>query len=214
MEHFDAATQRFAKAAGAHRQDHELLNIDVVVRVGAAVDDVHHGHRQARVGSAVEFGQMAKERLGPGGSGGFGVGQRNGKDGVGAETAFLRRAVEFDHGVVHGLLLRRIETAQRLRDGRLDVGHRALHAPSAVARRAAVAQFHRLPGSGGRAGWRQRQAALAGVQEHFGLDGWIAAGIQCLAGHDGSYRAHGAAASRKRCRFTSASMATSSSSNS
>ena len=38
---------RFPEALGAHRHNHELLEVDGVVRVFAAVDDVHHGNRQA-----------------------------------------------------------------------------------------------------------------------------------------------------------------------
>ena len=36
---------RLAQAAGTDRQDHEFLQVDAVVGVHAAVDDVHHGHR-------------------------------------------------------------------------------------------------------------------------------------------------------------------------
>ena len=43
----------FRPALGAHRHDHEFLEIDLVVRVLAAVDDVRHRHRQlAGVGAA------------------------------------------------------------------------------------------------------------------------------------------------------------------
>ena len=45
VEHFSAHADGFGERRGADRHDHELLNVDWVVRVRAAVDDVHHRHR-------------------------------------------------------------------------------------------------------------------------------------------------------------------------
>ena len=44
MKDLGTAAQRLGKRRQAHRQNHELLHVHAVVRVGAAVDDVHHGH--------------------------------------------------------------------------------------------------------------------------------------------------------------------------
>ena len=61
--------------------DHEFLEVDGGVGVGAAVDDVGHGHRQ-------DFGvgptEVLEEGLAEGCGGGFGVGQGDCEDGVGA----------------------------------------------------------------------------------------------------------------------------------
>ena len=46
VEDLDARAQRFGEARQADRQDHEFLQVDVVVGMRAAVDDVHHRHRQ------------------------------------------------------------------------------------------------------------------------------------------------------------------------
>ena len=35
-----------AKRGGADRHDHEFLEVDRIVGMGAAVEDVHHRHRQ------------------------------------------------------------------------------------------------------------------------------------------------------------------------
>ena len=40
--------QRFGEGRAAERHDHELLEVDAAVGVGAAVQDVHHRHRQHR----------------------------------------------------------------------------------------------------------------------------------------------------------------------
>ncbi len=78
----DAPAQALAEGGGADRHDHELLEVDVVVGVLAAVQDVHHRHRQdVGVGSAdvaVE-GQLDVAR------GGLGHGQGDAEDGVGPE---------------------------------------------------------------------------------------------------------------------------------
>jgi len=54
VEHLYAAAQRFTERSWAHRLDHELLDVDVVVRMRTAVDDVHHRHRKAHVGWTIE----------------------------------------------------------------------------------------------------------------------------------------------------------------
>ena len=46
MEDLAPAPQGVAERCEAQRHDHEFLNIDGIVRVLAAVDDVHHGRRQ------------------------------------------------------------------------------------------------------------------------------------------------------------------------
>ena len=46
MENFRAHANRVATGIGAHRHDHEFLNIDGIVGMFAAVDDVHHRRRQ------------------------------------------------------------------------------------------------------------------------------------------------------------------------
>lgn len=50
VEDLHTATQRLVELIGTDRLDHELLNIDVVIGVLAAVQDVHHRHRHAVAG--------------------------------------------------------------------------------------------------------------------------------------------------------------------
>ena len=48
-----AHAQTFGKDLGSSRDDHELLRIQVIVGVGASIQNVHHGDRKdARVGAA------------------------------------------------------------------------------------------------------------------------------------------------------------------
>jgi len=48
MENFRAIAQGFASVRAPTGEDHELLDIETVVGVRSAVDDVHHRHRQER----------------------------------------------------------------------------------------------------------------------------------------------------------------------
>ncbi len=63
----------------------------------AAIDDVHHRHRQdARRGAA----DIAEQRLGGEIRGGLGGGKRHAEDGVGAKAGLVVGAVQFDHRLV------------------------------------------------------------------------------------------------------------------
>ncbi len=46
MVNFHVHAKAFAEALRSYRHDHEFLDVNVVVRMGAAVEDVHHGNRQ------------------------------------------------------------------------------------------------------------------------------------------------------------------------
>src|SRR6266850_4344958 len=46
MKYLRANTQALAKTIRANWHNHELLEVDVIVGVRSAVDDVHHRHRQ------------------------------------------------------------------------------------------------------------------------------------------------------------------------
>jgi hypothetical protein len=81
-----APAQRLGERGGADRHDHELLEVDVVVGVLAAVEHVHHRHRQhVGVGAADVAVQRQAELVG----GGLGHGERDAEDGVGAEPDLL-----------------------------------------------------------------------------------------------------------------------------
>ena len=158
----DAPAQRLAEARRADRHDHELLEVDVVVGVHAAVQDVHHRHRQhVGVGPA----DVAVERQLQLGRRGPGHGQRHAEDGVGAEAGLVVGAVEVDQ---RGSSRRwssasKPSTASAISPFTLSTASQ--HALAAVAV-AAVAQLDRLVLAGRRArrhdgptAWRRSRAA-------------------------------------------------------
>ena len=82
--------QRLEDRPGADRDDDELLEVEVVGGVLAAVDQVDQRHREHVAVAA----QMAEQR-GPGGvGGGSGRGERDAEQGVGAEPSLVRGAVD------------------------------------------------------------------------------------------------------------------------
>ena len=91
-----------ANVGRADRRDHELLDVDVAVGVGAAVEDVHHRHGQQVRGRAAD---VAEQRQAGRVGGRPGDGERDAEDRVGAEAGLVRRAVEVDQLLVDQPLL-------------------------------------------------------------------------------------------------------------
>ena len=173
-DHADALGERL----GADGHDHEFLEVDLVVGVLAAVDDVGHRDGQdAGVGAA----DVAVERQAVGRGGRLGGGQADAQDRVGAELALVRRAVGRDQRAVEPDLVGRVAAHGDLGQRRVDVGDGLGHALAEVARLVAVAQLDRLvdprAGPGGDRGPAQRAVG----QDHIHLDGRVAAAVEDLA---------------------------------
>jgi hypothetical protein len=134
--------------AGGDRLDHELLDVDRVVGVLAAVQDVHHRHRQ---GAGVDAADIAIQRQAQILGRRLGDRERHAEDGVGAEARLVRRAVQVDHDVVDADLLGGVHPADGIENLAFHVGYRLPHALAAVAFLVAVPQLNRLMRAGGSA---------------------------------------------------------------
>ncbi len=145
VEDLGAAAQRLAEARQARRHDHEFLDVEAVVGVRAAIDDVHHRHRQD---DGVVAAEVAVQRQLLALGGGTRVGERHGEDRVRAEARLVVGAVDLAHAAVDPRLVRRVAADQRVAQHAVDVLHRVQHALAEVARGVAVAQFHGLARSG------------------------------------------------------------------
>ena len=141
MEHLHAHAQGLRKTAGAEGHDHELLHVDGIIRVRAAVQDVHHRNRQS---AGVDAAQIAIQR------GALRRGRRaryrhrRRQHRVRAQIALVGRAVEIDHDPVDLRLQGGIVPGQRLFDGPVDVGDGFGDAFALIAILIAIAQFHGL----------------------------------------------------------------------
>ena len=171
-------TQALGKARGAHRHDHELLEVHVVVGMHAAVEDVHHGRgQQVGVDAAQVLVQRQARRLGSG----AGDGQRHAQDGVGAEFGLVGGTVRGDQRGIDGALIEGIEAHDGVGALVVDVLDGLRDALAQIAALVAIAQLARLKGSG-RSARRHHRATEAAVLEHdLDLDGRVAAAVEHLA---------------------------------
>ena len=188
VEDLHAVPQGFAEARGADRQDHELLQIDVVVGVRAAVHDVHHRDREPRRAVARE---MAVERRAGVLRGGMRRGKRHRQQGVGAEPRLGRRPVRLDHRAVDPPLVGRVGADEQLAQLAIDVANCAGHALAAVALWVLVPQLHRLARARRRARRHRGEAAHAARKRHRRGDGRVAARIEDLVTTHVLDRPHG-----------------------
>ncbi|MPM30051.1 hypothetical protein SDC9_76593 [bioreactor metagenome] len=183
-----APLEGLPEGGGADRGDHELLDVHVGVGVGATVEDVHHRHgkdvgrRTADVAVERQVGRLC---------GGVGDGQRDAEDGVGAQLALVRGAVEFEHGLVEEALLGGLEAQQLGGDLLDDVLDGLQDALAAVARIVAVTQLDGLELPGRSAGRDVGAALGVVVEDDLDLDSRVAARVENLAGVDEFDACHG-----------------------
>ena len=158
-----------AKRRRADRQDHEFLEVDRVVGMRAAIDDVHHRHRQDM---RLDAADIAVERQAGGIRRRLGDGERHAEDGVGAEPApcsACRRARSSSRRSRPGLRRRCRSMASKISPLTLST---ALSTPlPQIARLVAVAQFDRLMGAGRGARGHGGAADRAVLEDDIDLDG-------------------------------------------
>ena len=180
VEDFRSPPPRVAQRRRADRHDHEFLEIDRIVGVGAAIDDVHHRHRQ---NMRIRAADISIERQARRGRGGLRHGERNTEDRIGTDASLVRRSVELDHGVIDGDLVLGFHAADRFEQFAVDRLHRALDALAQITL-TAVAQFDRFMCAGRRAGRDSSAAHRAVFQKDVDLDGGVAAAVKDFAADD------------------------------
>jgi hypothetical protein len=160
--------------SSADRHDHEFLEVDRVVGMGATIDDVHHRHRQQPgVGTADIAVERQAARLGSG----AGCRERDAENGVGAELALVGGAIERDHGLVERDLALCIHAANVVAQRAVDRGHGLLDALAHVTA-TTIAQFNGLMGSGRGTRWHHRAAHGSIFEMHVDFHGGVAAAVE------------------------------------
>ena len=185
MEDLNAHAERFGKLFRAVGRDHELLHVDGVVGVRAAVDDVHHRDGQRGSGGAAEVAVERRTLRNRGGARGR---HGNGEDGIRAEPSFVARAVQRDHDAVDFGLVRGILAVQRSGDLAIDVAGRLQRAFAEVTRLVAVPQFHRFVLAGGCSGRHSRPSHTSVGEVNVRFDRRVAPRIENLSSNDFYYR--------------------------
>ena len=176
VEDLGAGAQRLGEAGRADRDHHELLEVDLVVRVRAAVQHVHHRDREHVRRLAAE---VAPQRLSGLGGRRLRAGQGHPQDRVGPQAALVRGAVEVEHRAIDRRLVCGVEAAHGFGQLAVDVGDclgDSLAAPVV----SAVAQLDGLELARRRARRHRRAARGARLEHHVDLDGGIAAAVDDL----------------------------------
>ena len=182
MEDLGSGAERLAKGPESRRHEHEFLDVERVVRVRAAVHDVHHRDGQRHGAGAA---QVAEERERAGVRRGAADGHRDAEDRVRAEIRLRLGAVEVDHEAVDLGLLARVHPENLGRDRLVHVLDGRKDALAAEALLVAVAQLQGLARAGGRAGRHPRAPRRAALEQTLDFDGRVTAGIEDFTGVNG-----------------------------
>ena len=174
MEDFRAHTNGISARRRSHRHNHEFLNIDRVIGMGAAVDDIHHRHRKCVGECAADI--TVKRQTGVFGSR-FRNGQTHAKNSVGSKTGFVRRSVQINHRLVDQQLIVGIKTGQRFKNFGINGFNGFRHALTEIAALVTIAQLHGLVHTGRSAGRHGGPAKSAGFQNYIDLNGRVATGV-------------------------------------
>ncbi len=145
MEDFGRHAQGFAKAVGPDWHDHEFLNVDIVIGMGTAVNNIKH--RQGQLASVGATNILVKGQANLF-SGGSGTGQGHAEQGVCAQVAFGFSAVQTEQFLVDADLVGDCPADQRFGNNLIDVGDGFFDAFAKIAGRIAVAQFQGFPFTG------------------------------------------------------------------
>ena len=173
--HTDA--QGLGERIRARGNEHELLEVERVLRVRAAVDHVHHRHRED-VGARTADPAEQRHPCVRGSS--LRGGERDAQDRIRTETRLVLGSVELDQRLVESALIVRVQPADGSGDLRLDVPDRPQHALAAIDPLVPVAQLDRLEPSRRGAGRHRSPAQSARVEHDVDLDRRIAAGVENL----------------------------------
>ena len=155
--------------------------------MGAAVDNVHHRHRQKPCLGAADVAIQRQFRfLGRG----LGDRQADPEDGVGTKATLVGSPVQIDHGLIDLYLVDSLHTGDGVKDLAVDGSNGLGNTLSSIAAHVAVAQFNGFVNTGGSARRHGGPSPGAGFQGHIDLYRGIATAIQDLARgnvNDGSH---------------------------
>ena len=102
MEGFGSHAQCFGKRLRSYRQDHEFLDIHVVISMCSAVEDIHHRYRQHL---GIDTAKIIVERQFKFHGRRFGNSHGNAKNRIRSQFFFVGSPVERQHGAINDHLL-------------------------------------------------------------------------------------------------------------
>ena len=169
----NAPSKALGEARCADRHQHELLEIDVVVGVLAAVQHVHHWNGEH---VSVRPADVAVERNVELGSRGVCGCERDAEDGVCATATLVGGSIGGDHCRVDSALGRDIHADDGFGEVGVDESHSGENALALVAI-ASVTEFDRLKLTGRCATRDERSARRTRGGGNGDLHGWVPAGV-------------------------------------
>ncbi|MNE33323.1 hypothetical protein D3C80_1269850 [compost metagenome] len=178
MEDFSTCTQSFFEAWSAYWQNHELLNVDVVVSVLTTVDDVHHWYWQC---FSVESAQVNIQRNIQSCCSCAGYCHGYSQDCVGAQLAFVRSSVQSDHQLVDAHLVKSVHTDYFWSDKFVYVLNSLQNAFAQVTGFVTIAKLYSFMSASGSAGRNDSAAFSAGFQVNVNLYSRVTAGVKDFA---------------------------------
>ncbi len=188
VKNFRADPHSLGTAGGLEGHDHEFLDIDIVIGMGAAIENIHHRHRQQLgVGAAnvtiKRQTALIRRRTGHG--------QGNAQNGVGPQTPLVLGTIDVDHLLIHRHLIKHLHADHGIGQFAVDGIHRLGDALAQITALVAITQFHRLTGAGGSPGWHRSTAQTALFGKDLHLHGGIATGIEDFTRLNMGNAAHG-----------------------
>ena len=182
-----APTQALGERLGANRHNHEFLEVNVVVGMHAAVENVHHGRRQhmgIRTANVAIQRQLA--RLGSSTC----ASERSAQNGVRTQVALVRSTVDVDHFGVDSALVASVHADNGFGNFLIHMGDGLLNALAKVAALIAVTQFNSLECARRCARRNDRAGERTVVEGNLDLNRGVAAGIENLSAVDVEDDAH------------------------
>ena len=170
LENFCAPAESLMEIGCSDRTNHEFLKINGGIRMRPAVDQVHHRNRQF---TALNSADITVQRQMSGFRGGFDTCQRYPQNGIGAQSGFVFRAVQFNQSAVELFLMQCIHAGDPVGDFAIDMGTGFQNAFAVIAFRIFVAQFQCFMTSGGCSGRNCCFGSDFIVQCDADRDGWI-----------------------------------------
>src|ERR1700680_497876 len=129
MKYFRAETNTLTQRGSPERHDHHFLKLQRTFGVLAAVDNIHHRHRQRDCFSAAE---VLKELLASCFCGGVRSRKRNTEYRVRSELGFVFCAIERDQLIIERALLVDRHTADSITNRTVDVADSLQHTFPAI----------------------------------------------------------------------------------
>src|SRR5690606_16611144 len=179
---------------GAFWHNHEFLNGQRIIRMLAAIHDIHHRQRKAESfglktinGSKI----LIERNLFLRGSG-MRASKRDGQKRVCAKLLFIRRAVKLNHFFVDLAELAYVHSFDCFSNWTIHMPYRPANTLSCQSL-STVAQLPGFKRTGGSSGWNGSNSLPAPVENDFGFHGWKSARVKNfprLNFFDGKRQAH------------------------